>query len=94
MRKEYILACIKDCLINVKLVNSLENLHLSSEDYYIELPETILSILQIKVTDDIFEKYLEQYKKVGDIDVISDVESVNNLVDEIYAYIIGLSQIE
>lgn len=94
MKKENILLCIKDSLTNMKLVLGLEELRLTAEDYYIQLPVTLLSILSIKITDEIFEKYMDLFKKVEDIDIIIEVDRLNELVDEIYQHLVMLSQMD
>lgn len=78
----------------MKLVLGLEELRLTSEDYFIELPETLLKILNIKVSDRNFERYLNIYKKVEHIDIIIEVDRLNELIEEIYQHLIKLSQID
>lgn len=89
MTKQNIQRLIKSNLINVKLVSGLSDLDLSSEDYFLEIPDILLSILNIHIDDDTFDHYESLYKKVVDID-LNDSDALNELVNEIHQYLIKL----
>lgn len=77
---------ILDNLINSKLVRALNRVGLDAFNYHVEIPETILSLMEIKMSDDDFGSYLKMYHKVDEIN-ISEEEKLKVLVDEIYNHL-------
>jgi len=91
--KELILALIKDDLINTKLVNGLNRLDLSADNYLLYASGTVLELMGIESTgtglswEKIHDHYMELREKVCQIDVLSSPRLLDALSEEIYLYL-------
>lgn len=91
-RKNLIRSLIKDDLINSKLVNSLGEMGLNADDYLLNLSDTIFKLVGIddKISNEfIFENYLDLAKRSQYINISQGHNSLDNLVEEIYSYLLN-----
>ncbi|MDP1746410.1 MAG: hypothetical protein Q8L90_12580 [Bacteroidota bacterium] len=85
LQKDIIINLIKDDLINTRLVYGLEKLGLNAGNYYLHLNETIFKLAGIKEEkEDFFEKYIEECRKVHNIDIFNNPELLNNMALYLY----------
>lgn len=89
--KTLIISLIKDDLINLKLVYSLNSLGLSADGYTLYIGTTIIKLMKIKATglkwEQIHEGYLELTRKVMSIDIQESPRLLEALANEIYSYL-------
>lgn len=86
--KELILSLIKDDLISNKLLLGLDALGLRAADYYLQLSDTIFSLMDFPESshsDRVFELYLDLTKKVRFVDISQSQNQLDELAREIYA---------
>jgi hypothetical protein len=84
---------IKDDLINSKLVAGLNDLGLDAGAYFLHLTETIFELLEIpagKDSDQIFEYYLEEMKRVKAIDLSKSYGELEELTAEIFEQLVEM----
>lgn len=88
MKKEkLILSLIKDDLINSKLVNSLSEMGLNADHYFIHLSDTVFKLIGFKdneETEYIYEKYMELSKRAIFIDISKSHKPLDKLALQIY----------
>lgn len=83
-----ILSLIKDDLVNQKLLLGLDALGLQPADYYLQLSDTIFSLMgfpESNHSDRVFELYLDLTKKVRFVDISQSQNQLDELAREIYA---------
>lgn len=83
-----ILSLIKDDLVNQKLLLGLDALGLRAADYYLQLSDTIFSLMDFPESshsDRVFELYLDLTKKVRFVDISQSQKQLDELAREIYA---------
>jgi hypothetical protein len=89
--KTLIISLIKDDLINLKLVYSLNSLGLSADGYTLYLGTTIINLMKIKANrlqwEHIHDGYLERTRKVTQIDIQESPRLLEALANEIYSYL-------
>lgn len=86
-RKRLILSLIKDDLINSKLVNSLNEIGLNADNYFLHLKDTIFILMGFdddEESEEIFERYIELSKKTLCIDISKSHKSMDDLALQIY----------
>ena len=91
-QRKLIISLIKDDLINSKLANGLSDMGLKGDDYLLHLSDTIFKLVGIKDTlhnEFIYETYLEMTARAKYIDITQGHDSLNNLVEEIYSYLLN-----
>jgi hypothetical protein len=90
-RKSLVLSLIKDDLINLKLIYSLNALGLSADGYTLYAGATIINLMKIKAPglqwEQIHEGYLELTRKVIQIDIQESPFLLDALSEEIYFYL-------
>ncbi|WP_341902862.1 hypothetical protein [Fluviicola taffensis] len=87
MEKEVILSLIKDDLVNHKLLLGLDALGLRAADYYLNISDTIFSLMgfpENKDSDRIYEHYLELTQKARFLNISESQNQLNQLAQEIY----------
>lgn len=87
--KRLVLALIRDNLINNKLVNSLNEIGLNADDYFLHLSDTIFELVGIddsKSNAFIFETYLDLTEKAKYINISNGHNSLDCLSEEFYLY--------
>lgn len=88
MRNErLIISLIKDDLINCKLVDGLNSLGLKADDYCLYLSDTIFKLIGFEDNDKtemIHRYYINQTKKVKELEITNVDKSIDNLANEIY----------
>lgn len=85
--KEVILSLIKDDLVNHHLLLGLDALGLCAADYYLNLGDTIFSLMgfpESKDSDRVYELYLELTKKARFLNLSETQNQLNQLAQEIY----------
>jgi hypothetical protein len=85
--KKLLLTLIKDDMINLKLVNGLNAIGLSSGNYFLHLSETIFELMGFKDTErteHIYQRYIQLTNKVMFIDISESHMLLDKLADEIY----------
>ncbi|HVD99982.1 MAG TPA: hypothetical protein VNB90_17365 [Cytophagaceae bacterium] len=86
-QKQLILSLIKDDLINCKLVNSLNDIGLSADDYLLHLSETVFKLMGFKAskeTEVIYEYYMDLTERAKLIDISRSRQRFDELALEIY----------
>lgn len=86
-KKELILSLIKDDLVNHHLLLGLDALGLRAADYYLNLGDTIFSLMgfpESKDSDRVYELYLELTKKARFLNLSETQNQLNQLAQEIY----------
>jgi hypothetical protein len=90
-KRKLILSLIKDDLINSKLVNGLGDIGINADDYLLHLSDTIFKLMEIPDTrsnEFIYENYLDIVKRSKYINITNGHDSLDNLVEEIYSYLL------
>ena len=85
--QEVILSLIKDDLVNHKLLLGLDALGLRAADYYLNLGDTIFSLMgfpESKDSDRVYELYLELTKKARFLNLSESQNQLEQLAQEIY----------
>ena len=85
--KKLILSLIKDDLIHVKLIYSLEKLGFYSDCYCLHLSSTIFELMGFKSSkesDEVFDRYLQLSEKAVLIDITESNKPMEKLALEIY----------
>lgn len=83
-----ILSLIKDDLVNQKLLLGLDALGLRPADYYLQLSDTIFSLMgfpESKDSDRVFELYLDLTKKARFLNISQSHDQLDELAREIYS---------
>ncbi len=86
--KELILSLIKDDLVNHKLLLGLDALGLRAADYYLNLGDTIFSLMGFPENSDsdrVYALYLELTKKARFLSLSESSNQLNQLAQEIYS---------
>jgi len=90
-RKQLVLSLIKDDLINLKLVHTLNELGLSADCYTLYTSTTVFNLMHFKTTNLRWEKihdgYIDLTRKVMQIDIQDSPRMLQALSEEIYAYL-------
>jgi hypothetical protein len=84
--EKLILSLIKDDLINIKLIGSLQKIGLYSDCYYLHLSTTVFELMGFEdnESDKMYDKYIELSEKATDIDITASNKAMEKLADEIY----------
>jgi hypothetical protein len=85
--KKLILSLIKDHLINSKLVNSLNEMGLNADNYFLHLSDTIFNLMGYEdndETEETFERYMELSKRAMFIDISQSNKPLDDLALQIY----------
>lgn len=85
--KEVILSLIKDDLVNHKLLLGLDALGLRAADYYLNIGDTIFSLMGFPENSDsdrVYELYLELTKKARFLNLSESQNQLEQLAQEIY----------
>lgn len=85
--KKLATALIKDDLINRKLLLGLDELGLRPTDYYLNLSDTIFSIMGFsndKTSERIFEHYIDLTEKAKFLDISKSQIQLDKLAQDIY----------
>ena len=85
--KKLILSLIKDHLINAKLVNGLNEMGLNADNYFLNLSDTIFSLMGYEDNEEaepIFERYMELSKRAMFIDISQSNKALDDLALQIY----------
>jgi hypothetical protein len=80
---------IKDELLNSKLIIGLSNIGVCAEHFTLNLSNTILKIVEVKLNDEEFDRYDKMFEEVLNID-IEDNKALNELSEKIYKYLMKL----
>ncbi len=83
-KKKLIINLLKDHLINARLMNGLKSLGFHSEDYHLQLSNTIFELLEIDDKDDLFENYLEWCTQLTKGDLLKDADLLNLYANGMY----------
>lgn len=89
-KKKLIISLIKDDLINAKLVNSLNEIGLRADDYFLHLSDTIFKLMGFEdneETETIYERYIELSKRALFVDISQSNEPMEDLAVQIYTEI-------
>lgn len=85
--KELILSLIKDDLVNHKLLLGLDALGLRATDYYLNISDTIFSLMGFPENSDsdrVYELYLDLAKKAKFLNISESENQLDQLAQEIY----------
>jgi hypothetical protein len=91
MNKEIILQLIKDYIVVSVVANNFRKIGFASEILDLNLPTTILKLLEIKISDENLGVYLEMYDRLTKID-FEDSTELDCLTNEIYDYLLTLKK--
>ncbi len=89
--KELILSLIKDDLVNNKLLIGLDALGLRATDYYLNISDTIFSLMGFPDNTDsdrVYEHYLDLTQKAKFLNISESAHQLNQLAKEIYSELI------
>jgi hypothetical protein len=87
--EQVIKALIKDEVKSTKLVIGLNNMGVEASNFHLNLSNTILTIVGVKLNDEEFDRYDKMYEEVLNID-IEDNKSLNQLTNKIYRYLMKI----
>jgi len=87
--EQVIKALIKDEVKSTKLVIGLNNMGVEASNFHLNLSNTILTIVGVKLNDEDFDRYDKMYEEVLNID-IEDNKSLNQLTNKIYRYLMKI----
>jgi hypothetical protein len=85
--KKLVISLIKDDLVNRKLLIGLDDLGLRPTDYYLNLSDTIFSLMGFsddKASERIFEHYLDLSEKAKFLDISESQIQLDKLAQDIY----------
>ena len=85
--KKLILSLIKDDLINSKLVNSLNEIGLNADNYFLHLKDTVFKLMEFEddeESEEVFERYIELSKRALYIDITKSHKPMDDLALQIY----------
>lgn len=87
-QKELILRLIKDDLINTCLIDSFETIGFYSDDYRLQLSDTLFKVMEIDdANDELFELYLEKTSELAQLAIVKDRTLLENRAEEMYAFL-------
>ena len=82
-QKDLIQRLIKDDLFNTYLIDSFERMGFYSEDYRLNLSDTIFKLMGID-NDELYELYLYRCSELAKKDIVKDRIELENSTSEIY----------
>jgi hypothetical protein len=83
--QELIICLIKDHLIHTRLINGLNILGLSAENYYLHLSDTIFKMIGISDDkEELYEVYLNWCTKISQTEVFTNEVLMDEYAREIY----------
>ncbi len=89
-QKELITSLIKDDLINTYLLDNLERIGFYSENYRLNLSDTIFKLLNIPdENEELYELYLEKCSEMATLPLISNSNLLKESVEKVYNMIIA-----
>jgi hypothetical protein len=84
-KQTLIIRLIKDHLIHTRLINGLNILGLSAENYYLHLSDTIFKMIGISDDkEELYEVYLNWCTKISQTEVFTDQLLMDKYAREIY----------
>jgi hypothetical protein len=83
-KKKLIINLLKDHLINARLLNGLKALGFQSEEYHLNLSNTIFELLEIEDKDELFESYLEWCAQITEKDLLRDAHLLTIYANGMY----------
>lgn len=86
-KEKLILSLIKDDLINIKLIGSLQKIGLYSDCYYLHLSNTVFELMGFEdhgEMDKLYEKYVELSEKAVKVDIRESNRGMKRLAKKIY----------
>jgi hypothetical protein len=84
-KQTIIIRLIKDHLIHTRLINGLNTLGLSAENYYLHLSDTIFKMIGISdEKEELYEVYLDWCTKISQTNVFTDQQLMDEYAKEIY----------
>jgi hypothetical protein len=90
--EKLILSLIKDDLIHTKLVTGLQQLGLKSDNYFLNLGDTIFNLMGFEdnaETETIYERYMELTRRSLQIDISQSHKAIEHFAMEIYKEILS-----
>jgi hypothetical protein len=88
--QEIIIRLIKDHLIHTRLINGLNTLGLSAENYYLHLSDTIFQMIGISDDkEELYEVYLDWCTKISQTTVFTDQQLMDEYAKEIYLVLLS-----
>jgi hypothetical protein len=87
-KRKLVINLLKDHLINARLMNGLKALGFQSEDYHLNLSNTIFELLEIDDKDELFEAYLEWCTQLTEKDLLKDPDLLDIYANGIYEMLI------
>jgi len=91
LNKKLILNLIKDDLKNTKLVSGLTELGLDSGKYYLNLGETIVSLMGLddkQLDEKLWESYSDCISRVADADIFDSPEKLDFFAQAVYLHLL------
>jgi hypothetical protein len=82
-QKELILHLIKDDLINTYLIDSFERIGFYSENYRLNLSDTIFKLMGID-NDELYELYIVKCSEVAKLDIVGDKTLLKESATKMY----------
>lgn len=85
-RQKLIVSLITDDLIHSKLIEALNDLHLEGSHYFLNLSDTIISLMGFEGPQNevVFEYYLDQLKRAKHVDNSENNVNFVKLANDIY----------
>lgn len=88
--KSVIISLIKDHLLYTRFFNGMEDLGFYSDNYQLNLADSIFKLIGIKAgEDELFEKYLEWCSQIGKKDIFDNKEALHEYAEKIYKMLSG-----
>jgi hypothetical protein len=88
-KKKIVINLLKDHLINARLINGLKTLGFQSEDYHLNLSNTIFELLEIDDKDELFEAYLEWCTQLTEKELLKDTDLLNIYANGMYEMLLS-----
>ncbi len=83
--KPVIISLIKDHLLNTRLMDGLSELGFYSDNYHLNLADSIFKLMGIKEgEDELFEVYLNWCSKISKTDIFKNENTLIEYANEIY----------
>lgn len=88
--KTLIVSLIKDDIINSCLIDRLNKAGLDAGDYYLDLGNTIFTLLGFRddmKSEAVYQKYLKMIKQVTPSEIKENRQKLDKFADEIYKFL-------
>ena len=87
-QKELVIRLIKDDLINTYLIDSFEKIGFYSENFRLNLSETIFKVMGIDDEDErLYELYLEKCSKIAVPEIVMSKELLEIFSEDTYQFL-------